>query len=264
MKWILIPALMLPMTVLADQAKDWNAAAETLMAQGSWDQARHTYLRLHSLLEKTLGPEHPQTVMALANACDASVQLASQIDALPVCRRALELRERVLGPQAPETARSLSDLALLYSAEGDLNRAAKLLERALQIASTDPASPDAAGLMNNLGYLYFRKGKQVRARELFEKALTVTTVRTDQVTILGNLGAAELASHDARSAERHFRQALTLAQESFGSSDPKCLKALNGLSRAEAALGNPDKASEFQRKAETIAELTSTSKPSTR
>ncbi len=216
MKWILISALMLPMTVFADQAKDWNAAAETLMARGSWDQARLTYLRLHGLLEKTLGPEHPQTVMALANACDASVQLASQIDALPVCRRALELRERVLGPQSPETARSLSDLALLYSAEGDLNRAAKLLERALQIANTDPASPDAAGLMNNLGYLYFRRGKQVRARELFEKALIVTTVPADQVTILGNLGAAELAAHELQSpAEPHFRRALTVAQESF-------------------------------------------------
>jgi tetratricopeptide (TPR) repeat protein len=264
MKWILIVTLALPMTVLADQAKEWNAKAEALMAQGSWDQARLTYLRLHSLLEKTLGPEDPQTVMALANACDASVQLASRIDAVPVCRRALELREKVLGPKSPETARSLSDLALLYSAEGDLNRAAKLLERALQIASADPASPDAAGLMNNLGYLYFQKGKQLRARELFEKALAVTKVRTDQVTILGNLGAAELSAHDARSAEQHFRQALAIAQASFGASDPKCLKALNGLSRAETALGNASEASEFQRKAQTIAELTSISKPSTR
>src|SRR5215472_17961333 len=123
MKWILMFALMLPMTVSADQAKEWNATAETLMAQGSWDQARLAYLRLHNLLERTLGPEHPQTVMALANACDASVQLASRIDAIPVCRHALALREKVLGPDSPETARSLSDLALLYSAEGDLNRA---------------------------------------------------------------------------------------------------------------------------------------------
>jgi len=113
---------MLPMTVFGElptpqQAKEWNATAETLMAQGSWDEARRTYLRLHALLEKSVGPEHPQTVDGLANACDASVQLASRIDALPVCRRALDLREKVLGPDAPETARTLSDLALLYSAE---------------------------------------------------------------------------------------------------------------------------------------------------
>jgi len=121
MRWILVFALMLPMTVFGElptpqQAKEWNATAETLMAQGSWDEARRTYLRLHALLEKSVGPEHPQTVMALANACDASVQLHRASMPCRFCRRALDLREKVLGPDAPETARTLSDLALLYSA----------------------------------------------------------------------------------------------------------------------------------------------------
>ena len=107
-------------------------------------------------------------MLALANACDASVQLATRLDSLPLCMRAVALREKVSGPNSAETARALSDLALLYAADGKLSRAGSLLERALRIATADPHSPDAAGLMNNLGYLYARKGKYGKARDMLE------------------------------------------------------------------------------------------------
>ena len=68
--------------------------ANALMTDGNWDAARREYLSVHASLEKTLGPEHLQTVLALANDCDASVQLTARLDALPLCMRALALREK--------------------------------------------------------------------------------------------------------------------------------------------------------------------------
>ena len=235
-------ALLLPVAALAAPGVT-TAAADALLAQGSWEEARRAYLTLHARLEKTAGPEHPQTVLALANACDASVQLATQLDSLRLCTRAVALREKVNGPNSPETARALSDLALLYAADGNLSRAGSLLERALRIATADPHSPDAAGLMNNLGYLYARKGKYGKARDMFERAIGAVENGAgeggaDLVTILNNLGAAELAAHDARSAELHFRRALALNEQSLGGDRARSLKAMNGLTRAEAALGD--------------------------
>ena len=80
---------------------DDTAAADALMAQSAWDEARRAYLALHARLEKTLGPEHPKTVLALANACDASVPLAAHLNSLPLCMRVLALREKIAGPDAP-------------------------------------------------------------------------------------------------------------------------------------------------------------------
>lgn len=224
----------------ASQATELNTTAESLMVQGSWEDARRTYLKLHGLLEKTLGPEHPQTVLALANACDASVPLAAHLNSIPLCTRALELREK-LTPDSSETVKTISDLALLYAAEGDLAHAGKLLERALRITG-GTRSPEAAGLMSNLGYLYFKKGNYTVSRDMFERAIAaagngVTADGSDLLTMLGNLGTVELAMHDAPAAEGHFRRAVSLAEESYGENSAKYLNAVNALSRAETALG---------------------------
>jgi Tfp pilus assembly protein PilF len=228
MKTVLV-LLALAMPVFA-QLPEQFAAAEAQMVQGSWEEARRGYLALNMTLRKTLGPEHPQTILALANACGASVHLADRYDSLPLCTKALELREKVLGPDSPDTVRSLSDLALIYSSEGDLKHSGKLLERALHIAEADPRSKEKATLMNNLGSLYFRRGKYTQARAMFENAMVDAEAAHDNealVTILGNLGTVELAARDAESARRHFRQSLAISQNQ---------KAARGLSLAESAI----------------------------
>jgi tetratricopeptide (TPR) repeat protein len=245
------------------QVLEWDAAAEAQMKSGAWDDARQTYLKLHASLESALGAEHPQTVVALANACDASVKLTARLDSLALCTRALDLTEKVRGSNSPETVRTLSDLALLYAADGDLARAGKLLVRAMRIASADPHSLEAPGLMNNLGYLYFRQGKYARSRDMFERAIAVIESRggevgvmadgSDLVTILGNLGTVELASHQPKAAERHFLRALSLAEESSGTSRVKIRKALDDLSHAEAALGKSEEATALHSRAESLA-----------
>ncbi len=90
--------------------------------------------------------------------------------------------------------------------------------------------------MNNLGYLYFKKGKYTASRDMFERAIAaagngVTADGSDMLTMLGNLGAAELAMHDAPAAEEHFRRAATLAEESFGPDSAKYRDALNASPR---------------------------------
>jgi len=215
---------------------------DALGAQGLWEGARRGYLERYESLKKTLGPENPETALALANACDASVPLAGRLDSIPVCTRALALREKVLGVGSPEVAKSMSDLALLYAAEGDMGRAGKLIERAVRIRGVMPGSPELAGLMNNLGYLYFKKGKYALSREMFARAIAmagagVTADRSDLVTMLGNIGIADLAAHDAVAAEAHFRQEVSIAEASFGAGHPKYFQALDDLSRAETALG---------------------------
>lgn len=214
---------------------------ESLAAQGSWEEARRAYLERYESLKKTLGPEHPETALALANACDASVPLAGRLDSLPVCTRALALREKVLGAGSPEVAKSMSDLALLYAAEGDLAHAGKLIERAVRMKGIIRDSPELAGLMNNLGYLYFKKGKYALSRDMFARAVAiagrVTADGSDLVTMLGNLGIADLAAHDAAAAEAHFQREVSIAEASFGTGHQKYLQALGDLARAEVALG---------------------------
>jgi len=236
---LLIFAFALP--ACAGRAGELNSQAQIQMARGSWDDARRLYLELHGFLQKVLGPEHPQTVLALVNACDASVPLAARYNSIPLCTRALDLQEK-LTPESIAAVKTMSDLALLYAAQGDLSHSSKLLERALRITGDAP-SPEAAGVMNNLGTLYYKKRKYYEARDMFERAIAIVgngvmPDGSDLLTMLGNLGGAELALHDAPAAELHFRRALSVAQNSFGPGDAKYIKAAKDLSRAQAALRN--------------------------
>ncbi|HEX8678735.1 MAG TPA: tetratricopeptide repeat protein [Chthoniobacterales bacterium] len=54
-------------------------------------------------------------------------------DGLPIARKSLELSKRALGSEHPGTARSLKNLAMLYSSTGDYLAAEPLYQRALKI-----------------------------------------------------------------------------------------------------------------------------------
>src|SRR6516225_3756793 len=161
-------------------------------------------------MEKLLGPEDPASITTMANLCVASSHLRAYVDAKPVCARALALREKVLGPDHLDVARSLSDLGILYSTDGDFGRAASLFRRALGIAASHHDSIIMPGLLNNLGFLYFQKRKYAVSEGFFARA--VAAVEKDRgpedpdlVTMLSNLGTVYLANHQARAAAQGKR-----------------------------------------------------------
>jgi Tetratricopeptide repeat len=61
--------------------------------------------------------------------------------------RALAIREKTLGSEHPDTAQSLNGLAFLFHAQGDLEAARPLHERALALGSEHP---DTAQSLNSL------------------------------------------------------------------------------------------------------------------
>ena len=81
--------------------------------------------------------------------------------ARPLLERALAIREKALGPEHPDTATSLTSLALLLYAQGDLAGARPLLERALTIheKALGPEHPETAKSLNNLGTLLQGTGR---------------------------------------------------------------------------------------------------------
>ena len=67
--------------------------------------------------------------------------------------------------------------------------------------------------------------------------------------MLGNLATVNLAHHQFRAAEVHFRRALAIAERSFGPDQITSVRTLIGLARAEAALGRSSEAETFRQRA---------------
>ena len=81
--------------------------------QGKHDEAEALFRRSLAILEKVLGPEHPDVAKPLQGWGRLHVARGDHASAEPVLKRALAVRRQVLGSAHPDTAESLQDYAAL-------------------------------------------------------------------------------------------------------------------------------------------------------
>ena len=75
--------------------------------------------------ERTLGAEHPSTLVSVHNLATCLQARGQLKDAEALYRRALEAQERILGAEHPDTLRSGNNLANCLRAMGQLKDALK-------------------------------------------------------------------------------------------------------------------------------------------
>jgi tetratricopeptide (TPR) repeat protein len=124
-------------------------------------------------LERSLGPDHPDTLNTrniLATAYQAAGRSA---EAIPLFERDLAGWERLLGPDHPDTMRSRDNLAAAYRQAGRVADAVPIVEYIL--ATREKASgadhPSTLAARNNLATAYLATGRIAEAIPLFERNL---------------------------------------------------------------------------------------------
>ncbi|HKP87963.1 MAG TPA: TonB family protein [Blastocatellia bacterium] len=95
--------------------------------------------------------------------------------AIPLARRALEIRERALGPGDALVGDSLQNLASLQLAKKNYGEALSLYKRALAILekADGPDQAKLANTLDNLGWLYYADGNRGKTEESFKRSLTI-------------------------------------------------------------------------------------------
>jgi tetratricopeptide (TPR) repeat protein len=165
--------------------------------------------------------------------------------ALPVSERSLAIREKVLGPEHPLTAKSLNNLALVLSQQGDLAGARPLVERALAIREKvrGPAHLDTAVSLNNLAGLLNQEGDLAGARPLLERALAIYekvlgAEHPKTATSLNNLAGNLIEQGDSAGALPFCERALAIDEKVLGAQHPNTAQSLNNLGRLLCAQGD--------------------------
>ena len=82
-------------------------------------QAEAAYQRLVSILETTLGPEHPLVAAGLTGPGNRYYLKHELEKSERLQRRALAIREQALRPEHLEFAQSLNNLSNVYNKKGD-------------------------------------------------------------------------------------------------------------------------------------------------
>ena len=99
--------------------------------------------------------------------------------AVVVAKKALEVAEKSLGPNHPDVATSLTNLAMLYTAQGQYAQAEPLYKRALAIVekALGPDHPSVAASLENLAALYRATKRDEEAETLEQRAARIRAIQ---------------------------------------------------------------------------------------
>jgi len=202
-----------------------------------------------NLLTRTLGPNHPDTLVSRGNLAAAYLSAGRLEQAVPLFERNLTDRERVLGPDHTRTLASRGNLASAYLSAGRLEQAVPLFERNL----TDheyllgPGHPHTLTSRNNLAAAYQAAGRLEQAIDLFERNLVdcervLGPDHPDTLASQGNLAAAYQDAGKLKQAIDLHKKNLVDRERILGPDHPHTLTARDGLAAAYRAAGRLDQA----------------------
>ncbi len=227
------------------QARAIHADATARLRKGEVGKALHGMRLVAEAYKEVLGEGHHDYATALN---DLAVLLQDSGDleaALPVARRALDIRVKALGGVHPQVAQSLNTLANVSRAMGDHALALRPAEVALAIAwaTLGTQDPVSAVYLSNLGTLRKEIGDFRSALPLLRRAHDVLVEAGDgwlleYASCLNNLGEVYLCLGDHRTALGLLRDALNRLKTFGGEKGPTYATALNNLAALHRDLGD--------------------------
>jgi tetratricopeptide (TPR) repeat protein len=164
----------------------------------------------------------------------------------------LKIARQRLGEYHPDVAMILSNLATIYLAQGEYDKAEKFALLAFDMLNCLVAEehPDVAMLLNNLATIYLAQGEYDKAEPLFLSALEMRKSllgdeHLDVATSMNTLGGLYLAQERYDEAESLFLSALEMRKSLLGNEHFDVSKCVNNLALIYRNQRRYDKAEHF-------------------
>lgn len=140
---------------------------------GLYDKAEPHLVLAQSLAERSLGPEHPETLTAGNNLAVLRADQGQLEEALRLNEAVLEARRRILGNDHPDTTMSMNNLGDLYRQCDRLSDAERLLKEAVDVRRRvlGVGHHDTLVSMNNLSNVWVLQKKTRMAESLLKECL---------------------------------------------------------------------------------------------
>jgi tetratricopeptide (TPR) repeat protein len=234
-----------------------NNMASLMQDRGALAEARPLFERAYTTHEALFGLAHPTTGLSANN-----LGLVLRAGARALLQQALAIREATPDCDEADVAASISNLALVFVAEGRLEAAQPLAQRALQIDEKHfgPMHPTTAGCLNMMGYILHARGKLDAAWPFLRRSLTIYEEalgpeHPETVNAQNNLASLLQARGDPAGAVPLFERVLSIREAALGPLHPQTALSLNNLASSLLEQGLLDKARPLFERALAIREV---------
>ena len=156
-------------------------------------------------------------------------------EALPLAKRALELREAALGRNHPDLVPLLLNLGEVYKATQKVSDARSCFERALQTSEKSFGVDDVrlAGILDRLAYVTYAQRDERKAEGLFARSLAIKEKAygpesPEVAQTAFALGELYRFRRDYSKAGPLYQRVIRIREKFGRKDDPELLKALQG------------------------------------
>ena len=226
-----------------------NDLANAYQFSGRFEDAASLHQENLVVVDRVLGPEHPDTLGTTNNLASA-LNLAGRFqEATKLHEVNLEVLMRVFGPEHPTTQATVNNLATAYESSGHFEEAVILHEKNLAVRQRvfGPEHPDTLATINNLGNAYARAQRFEDAISMYQENMETTE------RVLGFEHPETLISRNNLAAvfgdAERFEEAIIIIQENIeimervlGPEHPDTLNSRNNLAAAFRNVGRYDEA----------------------
>jgi tetratricopeptide (TPR) repeat protein len=176
-------------------------------------------------------------------------------EALPLAKRALDLREKALGPGNQDLIPLLVNLAELYKAKRKPGDAQAYLERALQIGEKVFGAEDAriTRFLDKLAFLTYEQRDEKSAESFFARSLAIKAKalgpdRPEVAETAFNLAEIYRLRSDFPKAEPLYQQAIRIREKNKDKDNSELIKALQGYVIVLFAQNKTDEGAQVQKR----------------
>ncbi|HLF84355.1 MAG TPA: TonB family protein [Blastocatellia bacterium] len=176
-------------------------------------------------------------------------------EAIPLAKRALEIREAKLGREHLLVADAVQNLANLYLQKRRYAEAESLYKRWLSIAEKKFGrdSIRLVGTLDQLGWLNYALGYDNKAEELFQRALSITEKAlgpTDHETAQALLRLGQFYERGTyyKKALTSYKRALEIKEAKLGPEHGEVIELLKKCACALKLNGNAKEAEEYEKR----------------
>jgi TonB family protein len=174
-------------------------------------------------------------------------------EALPLAKRALEIREKELGSEHQLVGQSLKNIASLYFAKKQYAQAAKLYQRTLSVYEKvfGPDDTRTADILDILGWSSYGDGDTSKAERCLQRALTIREKALgleskDVGETLYVLGQFYQKLGNAGKAVALYKRAIPIREKTLGTDDPRLRELLEKCSCALTQMGRMEEAEQMR------------------
>ncbi|QCD86661.1 protein KINESIN LIGHT CHAIN-RELATED 3 isoform X2 [Vigna unguiculata] len=222
---------------------------DAYLSLSRYDEAIFAYQKALTAFKTNKGENHPAVGFVFVRLADLYNRIGKIRESKSYCESALKIYENPLpGVPLEEIASGLTNISTIYESMNELERALKLLQKALEIYNDVPGQQSTiAGIEAQMGVMYYMLGNFSESYETLKTAISKLRAIGEKKSsffgiALNQMGLACVQRYALSEATELFEEAKSILEQEYGPYHPETLGVCSNLAGTYDAIGRMDDA----------------------